>query len=271
MHYREYIPEGILKHYVQCYFTCESDTHITTHDQVFASGTVELMFNLGDDGPQRIINGNTVSQPRVQLWGQTIRPLTFTTAGKHAMLGIRFFTHTAACFFEEPIAGFNDDVTDLHDITGPEGRLLYDRLLDTTSLPARITLLEAFLLSRLQRFEPKMTKLNMMGHIIRRLNPDDLPDRINSIAGRYGISSRYLQKVFLAYSGLTPNLFGKIARFQKGLHLVTQKQLPLTTIAYQCGYYDQSHFIKDFKEFTGFAPSNFQAEISTDLFVQLGK
>lgn len=271
MRYEEFLPDGILKHYVQCYFTCESDTHITTHDQVFASGTMELMFNLGDDGPQRIINGNTVSQPRVQLWGQTIRPFTFTTTGKHAMLGIRFFPHTAACFFEEPIAAFNDEVTDLHDITSTEGRLLYDRLLYTASLPARITLLEAFLLSRLQRFQLKLAKLNMMDHIIRRLNPDDLPDRINTIAGRYGISSRYLQKLFLAHSGLTPNLFGKIARFQKSLQLVTQKQLPLTTIAYQCGYYDQSHFIKDFKTFTGIAPSHFRPESSTDLFVPLNR
>ncbi|RWY48165.1 helix-turn-helix transcriptional regulator [Mucilaginibacter gilvus] len=269
MRYREYIPGSILKRYVQCYFTCESDTHIVTEDKVFASGKVELMFNLGDDGPQRLVNGGLLSQPRVQLWGQTIRPFTFTSSGKHAMLGIRFFAHTAACFFEEPIADFNDQVTDFHDVAGKHGRLLYEKLLDAPLLTRRIALIEEFLLARLLRFQPKMGKLKLMNSIIHSVNHDDLPDNINAVAARYGISSRYLQKVFLAYSGLTPNPFGKISRFQKSLQLVTQKELPLTTIAHSCGYYDQSHFIKDFKFFTGFTPSHFQPESSTDLFVPL--
>ncbi|MBD1362717.1 helix-turn-helix transcriptional regulator [Mucilaginibacter sp. ZT4R22] len=94
-------------------------------------------------------------------------------------------------------------------------------------------------------------------------------ENINAVASRYGISSRYLQTIFLNYSGLSPNLFTKIARFQKSLSLVAGTELSLTTIAYECGYFDQSHFIKDFKFFTGSAPSWFSPESSTDLYATL--
>ncbi|MDN3582115.1 DUF6597 domain-containing transcriptional factor [Mucilaginibacter flavus] len=102
MRYQEFIPSDILWPYVQCYFTCETDTAIITEDKVFATGYIEIMFNIGDGAPQKTVNGSFINALDVQLWGQTIQPLTFTSFGKHAMLGVRFFTHTAACFLTPP-------------------------------------------------------------------------------------------------------------------------------------------------------------------------
>lgn len=270
MRYRELFPGNILKHYVQCYFTCESEIGGIIEDKVFASGYVEIMFNLGAGGLQKITNGNTVIEPAVQLWGQTIQPLSFTTTGTHSMLGIRFLPHTAACFFDEPIETFNGQVTDFIDIAGKQGRLLYMQLLEAPSLNTRIELLEKFLLARLARFKLKFPRLAMVNSIMRELNRDDFFENLDTIAIRYGISSRYLQKLFIQHCGLSPNLYSKINRFQKSLQLVAGKGLSLTAIAYECGYYDQSHFIKDFKYFTGFAPSHFYAESSTDFIASLG-
>lgn len=266
MHYKEFRPNSFLKDYVQCYFVCETDTAVFTEDKVFASGFIEIMFNLGSDGPQQIKNGDLISQPDIQLWGQTIHPFTFTSFGKHSMLGIRFFTHTAACFFNEPIEQFNDQVIDFKDIGGKEAVLLYSKLLEAKSLDRRIELVEEFLL---QKLVDKFNRLTLVNSIMNDLTRDDFFENINAVASRYGVSSRYLQKIFLNYSGLTPNLFSKIARFQNTLHLIAGKNLSLTTIAHQCGYFDQSHFIKDFKFFTGLAPSRFSPESSTDLFVTL--
>ena len=269
MRYTEYSPGIFLKDYVQCYFVCETDTAVFTEDKVFATGFIEIMFNLGDDGPQQLINGDFIKQPDIQLWGQTIQPFTFTSFGKHVMFGIRFFTHTAACFFNERIAEFNDQVIDFKDIGGKETVLLHSRLLEAGSTGERIELVEAFLLKRLFRFEDKFNRLKLVNSIMHDLTKDDFFENINSVSSRYGISSRYLQTIFLNYSGLTPSLFSKIARFQKSVHLVAGKHASLTTIAHQCGYFDQSHFIKDFKFFTGSIPSQFSPESSTDLFVAL--
>lgn len=267
MRYQEFIPSDILRPYVQCYFACETDTPIITEDKVFATGHIEIMFNIGDGAPQKIVNDSFINAPDVQLWGQTIQPLTFTSFGKHAMLGVRFFTHTAACFFNEPIEAFNDQMLDFCDVAGAEAKLLHSQLSDAKPLAEKIELIESFLLARLSIYQRKLGKLKLVASIMQDLNKGDFFENINSIAARYGISSRYLQKIFLRYSGLSPNLSCKIARFQKTLPLVTKKDLSLTQVAYTCGYYDQSHFIKDFKYFTGSAPSLFSAESSTDLFV----
>jgi AraC-like DNA-binding protein len=91
---------------------------------------------------------------------------------------------------------------------------------------------------------------------------EDFFDNIENVASRYGITSRYLQKLFLQYTGLTPKLYSKINRFQNSLKLVTKKDTSLTSIAYDCGYFDQSHFIREFKSFTGFTPSGYSLEKS---------
>ena len=269
MRYAEFRPQGILKHYIQCYFVCGSDIAVFTQDKVFASGHVEIMFNLGAFGFQEIRDGGLVKQPGIQLWGQTILPFTFAAGGRHEMLGIRFFPHTAAFFFEENIAAFNNQLIDFAEIGGKAALLLHAKLMETGRLDRRIALVEEFLLSRLSLSERKLGKAALVNSIMRELTKDDFFENINAIASRYGVSSRYLQKVFLKYSGLSPHLFSKIARFQKSLHMVVEKEIPLTTIAHECGYFDQSHFIKDFKFFTGSAPSRFSPESSTDLSAAL--
>jgi AraC-like DNA-binding protein len=267
--YKEYVPGGILKHYVQCYFTCETDTAVITNDKVFAAGFIEIMFNIGAEGPQKITNGGHVHQPPIQLWGQTVQPFTFTSSGKHTMFGIRFFPHTAAFFFGEAMEEFNDKMLDLTDIAGTTATLLHARLMEAKVLYSKIELVEDFLLARLSAFGSGSTKLQLMHSIMQDLSKNDFWANINTVAARYGMSSRYLQKLFLKHSGLSPGLFSKIARFQKSLQLVSQNNHPLTAIAHSCGYYDQSHFIKDFKYFTGTKPSVFLPENSTDLFVPL--
>ncbi|HEV7738536.1 MAG TPA: helix-turn-helix domain-containing protein, partial [Chlamydiales bacterium] len=77
-----------------------------------------------------------------------------------------------------------------------------------------------------------------------------------------GITSRYLQKLFFQYTGLSPKLYTKIHRFQNSLRLVTKKDTSLTSVAYDCGYFDQSHFIREFKSFTGLTPSGYSSESS---------
>lgn len=271
MRYREFAPGALLKQHVQCYFVCETDVAVVTVDHVFATGFVEILFNLDEAGPQQIKHGNTMHAPRVQLWGQTIQPFTFTTIGKHAMLGIRFFAHSASCFFDEPLDVFNDRMIDLTEVAGRPAHELCDQLLEAGTLEHRLMLVEQFLLARLLRFGQKNGKLDMLHSLVLDLQRTDAVENLNSLTRQYNISTRYLRKLFQRYTGLSPHLFSKIARFRKSLQLVAQNNLPLTAIAYECGYYDQSHFIKDFRCFTGLRPSHFEPESSSDFFVPLSQ
>ena len=266
MNYQEIKPGDRLKQYVKCYYIYESATHTTFEDTVFPSGCVEIIFNLGTGKWQTAAGDDFVTTPSIELWGQIIRPLAVKSIGKNTMLGIRFFPHGAAWFFKENMELFNNQVADLSDLSGNAVTILHAKLLETDAWNKRIALVEDFLLQRLSPSERRYSKMTVVSDIMQEIKRDDFFDNIESVASRYGITSRYLQKLFLQYTGLTPKLYTKINRFQNSLRLVTKKDASLTSIAYNCGYFDQSHFIKEFKSFTGVTPSGYLSEQSPITF-----
>jgi len=269
MDYQEFKPKGILKDFIQCYFICETETNVLSEDKVFASGSVEIMFNLGATRKQFSLNGNLITEPAIQLWGQVLKPVGIKSLGKHSIFRIRFFSHTAICFFNEAIEQFNDAVFNLEDVIGNKVNEVHSKLLEAHTITQKIEITEHFLIERLLFFHKKINKLNLVSNVISELVQEEYKTNMNTIAHRHGVSSRYLQKIFLQYAGVTPNLFRKINRFLKSLYLMAKNSNSLTSIAHHCGYFDQSHFIKDFKEFTGTAPSDFHLESSTELLALL--
>lgn len=257
MHYQEFKPSKQLESYVKCYYLYESSADLSLEDRAFATGCIELMFNLGTGHWQTLVEDSFVTTPTIELWGQIIQPLNFRSLGKNTMLGIRFFPHTAACFLHEEIRSFNDRVTDFMDVGGKPVSTLHTKLLEASTVGQRIGLLEAYLLAQFSKREKRLNKLPLIDKVMRELKQADFFEHIEQVAARYGISSRYLQKIFLEYTGLTPKLYSKINRFQNSLLLVAEKDQSFTSIAYDCGYFDQSHFIRDFKSFTGLTPSAF--------------
>ncbi len=255
MEYREIIPGELLRPYVQCYYTFESETGVEMDDTVFPGGHMEVIFNLGEGIWQFSVNDVFQTTPPVELWGKLTQPLAVRSAGKNKMLGIRFHAHSAAYFLDGEVGRFNDQVTDLRDLLGEPVKTLHARLKGTPQLHKRIALIEKFLLGRLAKKEKRLGHIAMVGQIVKDLQQTDGPDHIETIASRYNISSRYLSKLFLQYTGVTPKFYNKINRFQLSLQLISEHPSSLTTVAYDCGYFDQSHFIRDFKLFTGFTPS----------------
>jgi AraC-like DNA-binding protein len=255
MAYKEFIPGEALKQFVKCYYIYESDKTGIFEDKAFATGSIELMFNLGNGQWQTAHDSEFVSTPAVELWGQIIRPLNFRSLGKNTMMGIRFYPHTASVFLNDDVAQFNDRITDFRSVAGESVGILHSKLLETSSRHKQIELMEEFLLKRLVLAEKRFKRLPLVNNVIAELKQDNFFDNIEKVASKYGLTSRYLQKLFLQYTGISPKLYHKINRFQKSLILVSKKQLSLTSIAYECGYFDQSHFIRDFKSFTGFIPS----------------
>lgn len=271
MNYREIIPCDQLKKYVKCYYIFEPPADAPYEDKAFATGCIEVMFNIGNGAWQTVVDGRYTTTSPIELWGQIIRPLSFRSIGKNTMLGIRFFPHTAACFINDTIHLFNDQVTDFHAVAGNDIRSLHARLVETPDLNQQIELMEAYLLQRMPHTLYRLGKIELVADVMRQLNREDFFDNIQNVAGRYGVSSRYLQKLFLQYTGLTPKLYSKINRFQKSLQLVAKNNASLTSVAYECNYFDQSHFIREFKSFTGFNPSAFNPAASSAILINPDK
>lgn len=262
MHYREITPGQSLRSYVKNYFIYESSSNLDFQDTVFPSGCMEIIFNLGS-GKWQTHNGREfVTTPAVEFWGQVIQPLRIKSIGLNTMLGIRFFPHGTAFFLNENLEVFNNQVTDFSDLFGIQVKRLHEKLMEVQGWKDRIKLLEEFLLEQLVTTPKSHRKISVVNDVMNELTRKDFFDNIENVASRYGISSRYLQKLFLQYTGLTPKLYSKIDRFQNSLRLICRKENSLTSIAYDCGYSDQSHFIRDFKSFTGITPSDYSPENS---------
>jgi AraC-like DNA-binding protein len=82
---------------------------------------------------------------------------------------------------------------------------------------------------------------------------------LDKLASDCGVSNRYLQKLFLEKIGFSPKFLIRITRFQHAMNqLIHSQTTSLTELACHTGYYDQAHFIREFREFTGELPSRFQ-------------
>jgi AraC-like DNA-binding protein len=121
-------------------------------------------------------------------------------------------------------------------------------------------LVEAFLLQQLSLATKRLNKVAVVSELMQELRQQDIFDTMETVATRNGISARYMQQLFVQYTGLTPKLYSQINRFQNSLQLIRAGNDSLTSIAYECGYADQSHFIREFKSFTGLTPSSYAIE-----------
>ncbi len=255
MEFKHFSPSDILKPYIKYYYIFKSDSDIEFEDTVFPSGDMEVIFNLGEGVWESAVENKFFKTPQIELWGQITKPLAIKSKGKHTMFGIRFLTHSAAYFFNDEIGVFNNQVSDLCDIIGSPVKILHSQLLETTEQNRRIELIEKFLLERLAGNEKKSSRIDKVADILTSIKKDSAENNISIIASKHGITPRYLHKLIYQHTGLSPKSFNKINRFQLSLKLIAKNEQPFTSIAYDCGYFDQSHFIRDFKSFTGVTPS----------------
>jgi AraC-like DNA-binding protein len=262
MEFKHFFPSDILKPYVRHYYIFESDSDAGFEDTVFPSGDMEMIFNLGDGIWEASGENQFYQTPKIELWGQITKPLAIRSKGRHTMLGIKFFTHSAAYFLHDEMGLFNDQVSDLGDIIGNPVKILHAQLLETKEIAKRIELIELFLLKRLISNERKSFKIDKVAHILTSIKKDPTETHLTNIASNHNITPRYLHQLVYQHTGLSPKSFNKINRFQLSLKLMAKNNQPFTTIAYNCGYFDQSHFIRDFKSFTGVTPSAYLDNIS---------
>ncbi|SDH11869.1 AraC-type DNA-binding protein [Dyadobacter soli] len=262
MEFQYFQPAKILAPYIRHYYLFESANNAAYEDTVFPSGDMEVIFNLGGGIWESLQESGFQNNPAIELWGQITRPLLIRSSGAHLMLGVRFFTHGTSFLLDDEIGIFNDQVFDLTDVLGRDIRDLHDRLLNASSATARIALLDDFFTGRLMRASGRHKRLNKVAHILTSITKDATENNISRVADNYGVSTRYLHKLVYQHTGLSPKSFDKIQRFKTSLKLIGENKLPLTSIAYDAGYFDQSHFIRDFKSFTGLTPSAYLNNLS---------
>ena len=174
------------------------------------------------------------------------------------MVGIRFRPGGAYPFFRFPISELSESVTELDLIWGRLVDEIREQLLEMESPEDRLLRLESFLLRQVQRaLEPNRT----IAFAVYQLQHSPQFLAIRELAGRIGITQKHLISQFEKIVGLRPKSFARICKFQKVVNLIEREsQVEWASIAHECGYYDQAHFIKEFQNFSGLNPSAYLSQ-----------
>jgi AraC-like DNA-binding protein len=257
MEFRQFYPSEPLRPYIRHYYLFESTSASDFEDIVYPSGDMEIIFNLADGSWHCLADNQLRLNPDIELWGQITKPLRIKSTGKHIMLGVKFFTHSAAYFIDYDINRLNDGVFDLSHILGNSIKTLHRQLLETSDIEVRLNLLERYLFRKLANNQRKLYAIDKVGQMLSSIQSHFSENRLRDVASKHNVTPRYLHKLVNQYTGLSPKSFNKISRFKLSLKLMSSNEQALTSVAYSCGYFDQSHFIRDFKSFTGVTPSTY--------------
>lgn len=222
-------------------------------EKILPCGTIELVFNLKNNE----IHIHDREQPeRYRRFSGAVLSGTYSRlfvcdASQHeAILGVHFKPGGALPFLDVEASELTNAHANLADLWGRDGLDLHERLCTAATPQQRFQIMEGFLRDRLH---PPTARQLHMKVALKMLAMGHGP--VRNVARELGLSQRRFIQMFSSHVGLAPKLFCRILRFQRARVLAEELKTPdWATIAVACGYFDQSHLIRDFKEFCGATP-----------------
>jgi AraC-like DNA-binding protein len=251
-------PNQDLATLVKCYWTLESVKEKTpVKNTIVPDGCIKMIFHYGDLYKHHPESGDSIFLPRCFVVGQLTRPFEVEPSGETGTFFVCFHPNGFLPFATLPIKEMENTVVPLKKLFGNDGEDIARQILAANSTAERISLIETFLLNRLTNTNVDEIIKSTVETILTahgQLSVDDLSKQTNT-------NRRQLARKFSSAIGLSPKQLSKTIRLQAALKiLMSGKVTSLTDLAYEGEYYDQAHFIKDFREFTGLTPKEFYGD-----------
>jgi AraC-like DNA-binding protein len=258
MLFRSHIPAAPLDRFIDNFWYYQGYASPHLKERILQDGTFKTVFNLQHDEfriydpwqptHHRRYSGAIVSRPSAV-------PFVTDAADEACVLGVNFKIGGALPFLGYIANRPGASHVDLADVWGRQAIELHERLSGQSTPEARFRLLERSLLRQLSRgrqHDPAVT----IG--VHALGSAGRASRTREVARHVGLSQRRLITIFTHEIGMTPKLFSRVRRFQHALVLIRRSAVPnWPRLAVECGYFDQSHMIRDFLAFSGFSPSEY--------------
>jgi AraC-like DNA-binding protein len=237
--YQEILPGPRLARYVECYWWSQ-DLQGTQNHCVLPDGCVDILFSAR--------NGEPVS---LAVVGLMTAPQTIDVPSGHLYFGVRFRPGMAVAFMPDT-PQLNDKIESLEQLSGITGRQIFDQLSES---------------------KHPMEMARVMDNFLRPLEPRDAgckaiellagPETsLDHLASEAGISVRQLRRVCLERAGVSPKYLARILRFRRAADRIGAlanhaAQPNFAQLAAASGYFDQAHFIREFRQFAGCTPGRY--------------
>ncbi len=235
----------------------ESDSHERdVTERVIPTENIQLMFHYRNPFVVCQSNNTLKKQPRSIISGLCNSFSDVSTNGNTGVVFVSFFPAGACQFFDFPLSEVENLSVDLCDLLKEETTQIEEKLSYADTLSGRVNVIEDFLTLRFTPITSFDQKIINKGIDLIKCGKGQVT--ATSLAEDLSLTTKSLERKFSQYLGKTTKQLVKLIRFQQVLHDFSYyKHIMLTEIAYRNGYYDQSHFIRDFKTHTGYTPKEF--------------
>jgi AraC-like DNA-binding protein len=251
MRYAEYAPTPRFARLVERFWLLEG--HATgAPDAILPDGRIELVFHYGGPFWRHSNGADAVKQPGSLLVGQMIEPVMVAPEGYARVAAIRLRPAAARTLLRVPLGEITGRFVDLESLF-PSVAELREQLAEADGDVARVAALEQWVAAR--ACPPPRSEAEFVVCAILRSGGQS---SIDALAARSGLGVRQLERTFKEEIGLSPKTFACIARLQAALRCIRDGQ-PLSEVAAACGFYDQAHMTRDFRQLAAMSPGAWQA------------
>ena len=257
MHYQFITPSPILAPFIKHYWMLETDEwEGNVSERVVPTGNLQLMFHYRKPFTMTFPGQQTYVQPQSFVSGISSRFMDATTQGSSGVIALEFQPYGACNFFGFPLNELENRSVHLADIFAGEVRFIEEQIGECTDAQSRINIIEKFLVEKLNPINDR--DFNLVKSAVEVIMHSHGQIQSNRLAGKLAVTPKNLERKFASLVGKSPKQFARIVRFQEVMNgLATRQSKYLTEYAFNNGYFDQSHFIHEFKTFSGYTPREF--------------
>jgi AraC-like DNA-binding protein len=259
MLYLTHVPRQPLAQFVNLLWLYEGYTQPHSKERVLPTGEMQIVINLLEDTSRTYDPDDTDRCHAFSgslLSGAHSQYQVIDTAEQRCIIGVHFRPGGAFPFLRMPAGELRDTTVSLDTLWGAGAVDLREQLLEAPTHQARFEILERVLSEELTRgFQPK----GAVGFALRRFMSAPHVTTVAGVTDQIGLSPKRFIQLFRDQTGFTPKVFCRIRRFQQALDVMEAGSIEWANVALDCGYFDQAHFIHDFRAFSGINPTAYLA------------
>lgn len=253
---KEYPPAPVLCDFIDCYWHAvfPGSTDRVNEVKILPSGFVDLVLHRSLPNFELVLGGHLFYGTRFLLGGFWTAPYTARFSDRIEVFSIRVKPEAMASLFEVPAAHFVNNPADIADVFSEELVAFCRGIKDAESLNTCILMADSFFLQKACRVKHNIGYVHRASALIRKngaISVEELSDEVC-------ISRRQLERQFKQSLGISPKMYIRISRMNRMLGLLkAEAHISLSQLSFAAGYFDQAHFIKDFRDLAGEAPATF--------------
>lgn len=260
MNYRKISPPQELRNYIRYFWVLESDGPDPgrTSFRTIADGCPGIVFYQSDNGA---FFRDDKQLPGIFLYGQASIHSDIHAPCQLSAIGVYFYPNALQTVFGFNAVELTDSCIDLNETHSARLFSLKEQLLNVLSAEEKIRILSSYLISLICNKDIYTDPIAQ--HVLSRIVSSHGSISLKELHKSVSLSERTFERRFRQSIGISPKLFSRICRFQASLNQLRNNDYQkLSDLAFQHDYADQSHHIRDFKEFAGCSPYQFQKQLN---------